>query len=147
MNGRHVDLEILRYNPETDEEPAFQAYRVPCKEDWVVLDAVNYIKDVLDRTLIDRFDLDETARAVVFTAMDGEAAADPDLQRICAEAGRLTSMPERIEILQTLFDVALADGQASKAEVAEIRRIADLLWISRPEYFAVHDRFRDRIEP
>ncbi len=56
-------------------------------------------------------------------------------------------MPERIEILETLFDVALADGQASKAEVAEIRRIADLLWISRPEYFEVRDRVRDRIEP
>jgi fumarate reductase iron-sulfur subunit len=51
MSDRHIDLEILRYNPETDQEPAFQAYRVPCKEDWVVLDAVNYIKDELDRTL------------------------------------------------------------------------------------------------
>jgi fumarate reductase iron-sulfur subunit len=51
MSDRHIDLEILRYNPETDQEPNFQAYRVPCKEDWVVLDAVNYIKDELDRTL------------------------------------------------------------------------------------------------
>lgn len=51
MSERYVDLEILRYDPETDEEPAFQTYKVPCQEDWVVLDAVNYVKDELDRTL------------------------------------------------------------------------------------------------
>jgi len=51
MNERQIDLEILRYDPETDEQPSFQTYRVPCQEDWVVLDAVNYIKDELDRTL------------------------------------------------------------------------------------------------
>lgn len=51
MSERQIDLEILRYNPETDDAPAFRTYRVPCREDWVVLDAVNYVKDVLDRTL------------------------------------------------------------------------------------------------
>ena len=51
MTERYVDLEILRYNPETDEAPTFQTYQVPCQEDWVVLDAVNYVKDELDRTL------------------------------------------------------------------------------------------------
>ena len=51
MSERQVDLEILRYNPETDEVPAWRTYRVPCQEDWVVLDAINYVKDELDRTL------------------------------------------------------------------------------------------------
>ena len=51
MSERQVDLEILRYNPETDEGPARRTYRVPCQEDWVVLDAINYVKDELDRTL------------------------------------------------------------------------------------------------
>ena len=51
MTARHMELEILRYNPETDAEPSFQTYRVPCQEDWVVLDAINYVKDEMDRTL------------------------------------------------------------------------------------------------
>ncbi len=51
MSERQVDLEILRYDPESGEAPAFRTYRVPCREDWVVLDAVNYVKDELDRTL------------------------------------------------------------------------------------------------
>lgn len=51
MNKRDIDFEILRYNPEIDDEPSFQTYRVSCQEDWVVLDALNYVKDEMDRTL------------------------------------------------------------------------------------------------
>ncbi len=51
MNDRIVELEILRYTPDADEEPAYQTYNVPCEEGWVVLDAINYVKDELDRTL------------------------------------------------------------------------------------------------
>ena len=51
MSDRTVELEILRYEPDTDKSPAFQTYAVPCEEDWVILDAINYIKDELDRTL------------------------------------------------------------------------------------------------
>jgi len=46
-----TELCILRYNPETDDEPRFQSYEVPYREDWVVLDALNYIKENLDPTL------------------------------------------------------------------------------------------------
>ena len=46
-----ITLEILRYCPETESEPRFQTYRVPYHEDWVVLDALNYVKDHLDGTL------------------------------------------------------------------------------------------------
>jgi fumarate reductase iron-sulfur subunit len=44
MNVRQVELEILRYDPETDQQPRFQVYSVPCQEEWVVLDAINYVK-------------------------------------------------------------------------------------------------------
>ena len=51
MTDRVIELEILRYNPETDSAPAFQTFQVPSQEDWVVLDAVNFVKDELDRSL------------------------------------------------------------------------------------------------
>jgi len=51
MSDPTVALEVLRYRPETDENPTFQAYTVPYRDDWVVLDALNYIKDNIDRTL------------------------------------------------------------------------------------------------
>lgn len=46
-----TELRILRYNPETDSEPRFQSYEVPYRDDWVVLDALNHIKENLDPTL------------------------------------------------------------------------------------------------
>jgi len=48
---RQMQVEVLRYNPEKDEHPYFQTYEVPCEEEWVVLDALIYIKDHLDRSL------------------------------------------------------------------------------------------------
>jgi len=51
MGERRVELEVLRYNPETDREPHFQRYSVTCREEWVVLDALNHIKETVDPTL------------------------------------------------------------------------------------------------
>lgn len=51
MTQRTVELSILRYRPEEDDKPWFQTYQVPCDEDWVVLDAINYVKDHLDGSL------------------------------------------------------------------------------------------------
>ncbi len=50
-----ITLEIFRYHPEKDAGPRFQSYVVPYKEDWVVLDAINWIKDTVDGTLTYRW--------------------------------------------------------------------------------------------
>ena len=46
-----VLLEVARYRPEFETEPTFDSYEVPLRDDWVVLDALNYIKDKLDGSL------------------------------------------------------------------------------------------------
>jgi fumarate reductase iron-sulfur subunit len=46
-----ITLEVTRYRPEQESEPTFQGYEVPFHKDWVVLDALNYIKDRLDGSL------------------------------------------------------------------------------------------------
>jgi fumarate reductase iron-sulfur subunit len=51
MTEATLQVEVLRYRPETDQDPAFQSYTVPYRDDWVVLDALNHIKDNIDRTL------------------------------------------------------------------------------------------------
>ena len=50
-----ISLEIFRYHPETDASPRFQSYDVPYHDDWVVLDAINWIKDQIDGTLTYRW--------------------------------------------------------------------------------------------
>jgi fumarate reductase iron-sulfur subunit len=48
---RVVEFEVLRYNPESDSEPSFKHYSVECVDEWVVLDALNHIKETIDPTL------------------------------------------------------------------------------------------------
>lgn len=47
----HITLEVFRYRPDEASEPVFQHYEVPLNKDWVILDALNYIKDQMDGTL------------------------------------------------------------------------------------------------
>ena len=46
-----TEIEIFRYLSGKDNEPFFKSYEVPYREDWVVLDAINYIKDEIDGTI------------------------------------------------------------------------------------------------
>ena len=46
-----IALSVTRYRPEQDPEPSIETYEVPYREDWVVLDALNHIKDRVDGTL------------------------------------------------------------------------------------------------
>jgi len=54
-DDKKVTLSVFRYRPEQDGEPVFQEYQVPYHDDWVVLDALNWIKDNLDGTLAFRW--------------------------------------------------------------------------------------------
>jgi fumarate reductase iron-sulfur subunit len=47
----HVTLEVFRYRPEEDDAPTFRTYEVPFRNEWMVLDALNHIKDRVDGTL------------------------------------------------------------------------------------------------
>ncbi len=46
-----VTIEIQRYRPELEDEPCWQSYEVPVHPEWMILDALNHIKDQLDGSL------------------------------------------------------------------------------------------------
>lgn len=46
-----IEIEVLRYRPEQDNEPFFQTYKVPFTDDMSVLQGLQYIKEELDSTL------------------------------------------------------------------------------------------------
>ena len=46
-----IALEVRRYRPELEAEPVWQRYDVPLRDEWMVLDALNHIKDHVDGTL------------------------------------------------------------------------------------------------
>jgi fumarate reductase iron-sulfur subunit len=55
MSEPTVTLHVTRYHPKHDSAPRRQSYSVPYHQDWVVLDALNYIKDQIDGTLTFRW--------------------------------------------------------------------------------------------
>ena len=46
-----ITLNVTRYRPGKDQAATTQANVVPYRKDWVVLDALNHIKDQMDGTL------------------------------------------------------------------------------------------------
>jgi len=52
---KKIKLEVFRWHPEKKDAPKFQEYEVPFKQDWVVLDALNHVKDTMDGTLTYRW--------------------------------------------------------------------------------------------
>jgi fumarate reductase iron-sulfur subunit len=58
MAPESVILEVFRYQPDQPDgggEGEFQSYEVPYKKDWVLLDALNYLKDDVDSGLTFRW--------------------------------------------------------------------------------------------
>jgi fumarate reductase iron-sulfur subunit len=52
---RHIEIEVMRWHPETDEAPRWQSWRVPFRDDMSVLQGLQYIKDHLDGSLTFRW--------------------------------------------------------------------------------------------
>ncbi|TDD70258.1 succinate dehydrogenase/fumarate reductase iron-sulfur subunit [Jiangella aurantiaca] len=46
-----MTMRVTRYEPDLDHEPRTQDFSIPLRDNWVVLDGLNYIKDQLDGTL------------------------------------------------------------------------------------------------
>ena len=51
MTEETMTLDVTRYRPGHDRAPRTQSFTVPYRKDWVVLDALNHIKDRIDGTL------------------------------------------------------------------------------------------------
>ena len=50
-----IILEVARFSSRERHRAEFQSFEVPLREDWMVLDALNYIKDQLDGSLAFRW--------------------------------------------------------------------------------------------
>ena len=49
--AEQIALEVTRFSPERDKTPTVQSFDVPLRKEWVVLDALNYVKDRVDGSL------------------------------------------------------------------------------------------------
>ena len=59
-----IEIEILRYLPESDEAPHSEVYKVPFTDDMSVLQGAQYIKDNFDGSLTCRCSCDITLKDI-----------------------------------------------------------------------------------
>ena len=91
-----IKLTVSRYRPEEESEPTFQTYDVPYNKDWVILDALNYVKDQLDGTLTFRW----SCRMGVCGSCGMMVNGTPTLTCAVPLSDYVSSEPIRIEPLQ-----------------------------------------------
>ena len=91
-----IKLTVSRYRPEEESEPTFQSYDVPYNKDWVILDALNYVKDQLDGTLTFRW----SCRMGVCGSCGMMVNGTPTLTCAVPLSDYVSSEPIRIEPLQ-----------------------------------------------
>ncbi|HSM61322.1 MAG TPA: succinate dehydrogenase/fumarate reductase iron-sulfur subunit [Longimicrobiales bacterium] len=49
--SKTAELQVYRYRPEQESGPTFETFQVPYQDNWMILDALNHIKDRLDDSL------------------------------------------------------------------------------------------------
>ncbi|MBZ0268488.1 TerB family tellurite resistance protein [bacterium] len=101
---------------------------------------------LLGRDEADGASREERDRKFLRAVLDDRPARDIELQKICAAYCRDATMEDRLRVLDAMFRQAAEDQVITKREGDHIYRVANLLWISNPEYHEVRDRYRDRIE-
>ena len=109
-----ITLQVQRFNPESDREPYLQAYDVEMQSTDRVLDALIYVKDVLDGTLSFR-----------------RSCA----HGVCGSDAMIINGQERLACKTLIRDVADADG--SVVQVAPLRHMPLLrdLIVEQDEFF------------
>ena len=91
-----VTLEVQRYRPEREDEPVWERFEVPARREWMVLDALNHVKDRLDGSLTFRWSCRMGVCGSCGMTVDGE----PKLTCATPLAARGDGRPVRVEPLR-----------------------------------------------
>lgn len=94
-------------------------------------------RNVEHRAIIDllrtRFDLDDAATGALVALATEKTDVSASLHEFTQVLHGLLSAAEKLRLLEMLWEVALADHRADKHEEALMRKIGDLLYVSRSE--------------
>ena len=91
-----IKFEVSRYRPEEESEPTLQSYDVPYNKDWVLLDALNHVKNQIDGSLSFRW----SCRMGVCGSCGMMVNGEPKLTCAVPLTDYEPSQPVRIEPLQ-----------------------------------------------
>jgi succinate dehydrogenase iron-sulfur subunit len=129
MSGQETKTFVVtRFDPDRDERPRQETYEIPVRDDWKVLDALNYIKDEVDPSLSHRW----SCRMAVCGSCGMQVNGEPKLT--CKTALR--------EYGSTVEVAPLANFPVVKDLVVELEGFLDRLQKVRPWIVEAKDAAR-----
>jgi uncharacterized tellurite resistance protein B-like protein len=99
---------------------------------------------VIARLLERRFNLTQAAARLLLTAGEREAERSAQLFHLTRIVNERLSHPQRIELIEMLWEVVYADGVLDQYEDSLLRRIGGLVYVSDRERSAARQRVSGR---
>jgi len=146
MTTRTITIEVLRYRPESESVPLWQAYEVPFTDDMSVLQGLQYIKDELDGTLSFRWSCRMAICGSCGMTIDGvpKLACHTFLREYWPNAVRveaLTHFPIERDLVIVMDDFMAKLEKIQPYIIAPPRAVADGENRQTPEQLAAYERF------
>nr|WP_315230138.1 TerB family tellurite resistance protein [uncultured Albidiferax sp.] len=94
-------------------------------------------------TLQQRLSLDGAALSQLMRQAEQSAARAYDYHRFTTRINEQCTQPQKIQIVEDMWQVAYADGQLSALENAVINQVAGLLHVTHGEYIAAKMRAKE----
>lgn len=104
-------------------------------------------QEAIASRLGNHFDLEHHDSAALINAARDDLNSATGLYEFTRQLNERLSPADRISLVQSLWQVALADDHIDKYEEAAIRKIADLLYVAHGDFIQAKHRAQDKTEP
>lgn len=101
----------------------------------------NTLKTILEK----RFSFNGQDLEILFKVIQNQAQNGFDFHEVVTEFNRLASLDERIEFMDSFFEISAADGDLSFEEVEEIRRITKAMRISHKRFIESKMKYLNKV--
>jgi len=100
-------------------------------------------RQAVKSVLAQKFQLTESELHELYELAEQEAHQATDFHQFTRLIAEHYSLPEKIKLVELLWQVAYADGHLDKYEEHMVRRIADLIYVSHADFMQAKHRVLD----
>ncbi|MDP1524936.1 MAG: TerB family tellurite resistance protein [Rhodocyclaceae bacterium] len=129
----------------TTETPALQVATAALLLEMMRMD--NELKDeehqAITWTLQTQFNLGSEQIETLMVLAEQEAHGANDYYQFTSLINKYCDLPQKVQIIENLWHVAMIDGHLSAHELHLMRKLADLLYIGHADYVAAKQRARE----
>lgn len=103
-------------------------------------------QEIITRTMQSKFDLNEEEAAAVMNLAEDEIWKSTGYYEFTSLMNRSLSYPQKVKVIEHLWEVAFADNILDKHEEYMVRRIADLIYVPHRDFIDAKLRVKHRNE-